>query len=66
MNSWGQPSVMIAFTWDRTQEGNKVGITNKNIQQNTQARSFGKNERKMINVLPCVSLPLVVSNGCIS
>ena len=35
------------------------------MEKNTQALSFGKNACKIINTLPCVSLPLIVNNGCL-
>ena len=31
INSWGQPSVIIVFTFDKIYDGNNVGITIENI-----------------------------------
>ena len=61
INSWGQSSVIMAFTCNRRQRGIRVGRT---IHQNTQALSFGKNTLKMINILPKLTFPPMDNSGC--
>ena len=52
MNSWGQPSVVIVFIFDKIYDGNSVGITIVNIHQKTQALSFSEKALRTINNFP--------------
>ena len=52
LNSREQPSVIIAFTFDKMKDRNNVDITIEDVHENAQALSLGRKTLNIIKIFP--------------